>query len=440
MKIAPKLFCFGILFLYIYSINFSFLPISLGSRVYLSMAGFGIMAARLCVGARLQFLTGKFGNMMAALVAITLLSIMSILVNQTTDLEFVKYFVSMMLIVAASYFVSFAFSRTYRQDTARYLMFTMIACVSLQCMLAIVLFVSEPIKELLMSLINASEVEADLISSTGEFRLVGFGSTFFGAGITNGITLLLIAFCVRYHVKTRAGASVLGVAFLFIGIVGLLMSRTTAVGLLLALLYILLSMLSGRRSGPAWHGGRFLASLGVAILVGLAAAFTVIDFSVIEPMLNWAFEPVINYFTGDGLTSESTDQLLDMYGGINFGALPWAIGDAMFYDPYEAGTYYMHVDVGYLRLIFYFGLPGLLLYFFFQLRAITATLPFFKFDKFFVWFVVLDLILLNFKGFADFFVFSILFFMCHFLSVPAKGTPRPSTNFSPYAPAGAPAV
>ena len=38
----------------------------------------------------------------------------------------------------------------------------------------------------------------------------------------------------------------------------------------------------------------------------------------------------------------------------------WIIGDAQYED--ERGGYYMHTDVGYLRVLFYGGLIGLFLY------------------------------------------------------------------------------
>ena len=376
----------------------------------------------LCAGGgRLSFFVRPFGQMIVALMAVGMISIVSILVNQTSDLEFVKYLVSMALIVGAAYFVSRCVTATYPGHAGKYLMFNLIACVALQCLLAIVLFVSEPTKDFLMSLVNASDVEADLISSTGEFRLLGFGSTFFGAGITNGMALLLIVFCFRHYVGTRRQALVLGFAYMFIGLVGILMSRTTVLGMLLSLVYLHLSLYFGDRETNRGFYGRFMLSLLTSAIVGLVIVFSVVDFSIMEPVIDWAFEPVINYFSGEGLKSASTDQLMDMYGGVDLLELPWWIGDAMFYDPSEAGTYYMHVDVGYLRLIYYFGIPGLLVYFIFQFRAIAATFAFFRRDQMFVAAVLLYLVLLNFKGFADLFAFSILFFMCQSLVSGSRG-------------------
>jgi hypothetical protein len=412
-KIAVKICAAGILFFYLYSVNFSIIPLGLGTRVYLSLAGFALIFLQLTVGNGIGFLTGKFGKIISALAVVTAMSIISIIVNQTTDLEFVKYAISMLLIVSAAYFVCTVFTRAFPQQAREVLLYTFIGCVAVQCVLAILMFINEPFKDLLLNLVSASEIEADQISSTGEFRLVGFGSAFFGAGITNGVALMLICFCVRHYGRSRKNVAVLGVTYILTALVGILMSRTTVLGISLSLLYLLVSRILDRQRNENSYYRRFMLILIISICLSLVLFFAIVDFSTIEPMLNWAFEPVVNYFNGDGLKSDSTDQLMDMYSGSNLAELPWLLGDALFKDPFEPELYYMHVDVGYLRLVYYFGIPGLLAFLIFQARTIFSAMPFFRSDAVFICLAAADMLLLNFKGFADLFVFFILFFMMH---------------------------
>lgn len=387
------------------------IPLGFGTRVYLSLGGVALTFLQLTVGNGIYFLTGKFGKIIAALSIVSAVSIVSILVNQTADLEFVKYAISMLLIVSAAYFVGIVFTNTFHAQAREVLLYTFISCVALQCVLAVLMFVNESFKDLLLNLVNASEVEADQISSTGEFRLVGFGSSFFGAGITNGVALMLICFCLRHYLHSGRSAIILGVTYLVIALVGILMSRTTVLGISLSLLYLLIARILDRKMPKKEYYRRFLLTLIISIACSLILFFAVVDFSTIEPMINWAFEPVVNYFNGDGLKSTSTDQLMDMYSGSDLTELPWLIGDALFKDPFEPELYYMHVDVGYLRLIYYFGVPGLLAFLVFQIRTIFSALPFFRGDIVFVFLAVADLLLLNFKGFTDLFVYFFLFFM-----------------------------
>jgi hypothetical protein len=420
-KIVARTCTFGILFFYLYSVNFSIIPSGVGTRVYLSLGGGALIFWQLTFGNGVYFLTGKFGKIIAALSIVCAASIISILVNQTADLEFVKYSISMLLIVSAAYFVCTVFTNAFHAQAREVLLYTFIGCVALQCVLAVLMFANESIKDLLLNVVNASEVEADQISSTGEFRLVGFGSSFFGAGITNGVALMLICFCLRHHVHSGKRAVMLGVIYLVTALVGILMSRTTVLGISLSLMYLLIARILDRKTPKKEYYRRFLLTLIISLVFGLLLFFVVVDYSTIEPMINWAFEPIVNYFNGDGLKSDSTDQLMDMYSGSNLTELPWLIGDALFKDPFEPELYYMHVDVGYLRLIYYFGIPGLVAFLIFQIRTIFSALPFFRGDIVFVFLAVADLLLLNFKGFTDLFVFFVLFFMMQVVSVRSSG-------------------
>jgi hypothetical protein len=86
----------------------------------------------------------------------------------------------------------------------------------------------------------------------------------------------------------------------------------------------------------------------------------------------------------------------------------YMIGDGLYTDPISK-KYYMNTDIGYLRLIYYFGIIGTLTYFTFQIILIKSIYQLNK--KFKCTFVIifLYLIILNFKGFTDFFCFLILF-------------------------------
>lgn len=410
-KAIAKVCAFGVLFSYLYSVNLSFVPLGVGTRVYLSLAGCMLILLQATVGRGVSFLTKDFGKVIAALMTIPAISIVSVLANQTTDLEFVKYPVSMLLIVAAAYFVCSVFASVFPDDFQKNLIYVFVGCVVLQCVIAVAMFISLPVKELMLSMVSAGEVEADLISSTGEFRLLGFGSNFFSSGITNGMALILVCFCLRHYVQSRMSAFLFGFAYLFIALAGILMSRTTIIGVALSLAYLHIQLYLSGVPSLSGHYRAFMSALVLSIVSALAVFFAMVDFSVVEPMLNWAFEPVINYFSGEGLKSQSTDQLMDMYSESNLKKMPWLIGDAMFKDPFIPGMYYMHVDVGYMRLIYYFGLPGLLAFLVFQIRTIFSVRPFFRHDAMFMALIVAYLLLLNFKGFTDLFVFFMLFFM-----------------------------
>jgi hypothetical protein len=430
MRIVAAASAFITLFLYLFSLNLSILPLGVGSRVYLGLAGMAVLCLNLVFARRkARRLDRQFGSIIGCLFLLAVAALTSVLFNQSSDIELVKYVVSMLVILAAAYLLVTVFIGLYGRAASRKIIYFIIACVALQCVLAVAMFLIPGLRDALLGLLNSADLESDLISSIGEFRLIGFGSTFFGAGIINGMALLLIVFCFRHLAPAGPAQFALGGAYVLTALVGMLMSRTTALGIIISLLYLHLGGLAAtaaEKQAPVRYYRNFVASSLLTVSLLLVLVLLLIDIDLIMPVLDWAFEPIFNYFSGQGLKSESTDQLIDMYGGSHLGSLPLALGDAKFTDPNDASLYYQHVDIGYLRLIYYFGVPGLLAYLLFQLRTAACTITFFDGDKLFVCALGLYLLLLNFKGFADIFPFTILFFLFAYLNV--QRAPPPSRH------------
>jgi hypothetical protein len=130
---------------------------------------------------------------------------------------------------------------------------------------------------------------------------------------------------------------------------------------------------------------------------------------------NFGFELFINYYTKGEFVSESTDQLQTLYIFPD-NIKTYVIGDGHYYNkPGDASSgYYMGTDVGFLRLIYYFGSIGLLIYLLLQFAVIYRAFLLnnnVQHFKTFLFLAFLYCIILNFKGFADIFYLIILF--CH---------------------------
>src|SRR5690606_3128578 len=108
------------------------------------------------------------------------------------------------------------------------------------------------------------------------------------------------------------------------------------------------------------------------------------------------------------ISTGSSDKTLDMYV-FPANMVTWFFGDGQFVN--ADGSYYKHTDVGFLRLIYYFGLIGTFAYFIMQykmvkyLKIIVPRGNFrYMFMTIFVW-----ILILNFKGIAYFDFFGTLF-------------------------------
>ena len=70
------------------------------------------------------------------------------------------------------------------------------------------------------------------------------------------------------------------------------------------------------------------------------------------------FELLINYKEGYGFVTDSSDGLLKMYD-IKIKFDTFLIGDGFYIDK-ATGGYYMKNDIGFVRMILYFGIFGLI--------------------------------------------------------------------------------
>jgi hypothetical protein len=78
-------------------------------------------------------------------------------------------------------------------------------------------------------------------------------------------------------------------------------------------------------------------------------------------LLQFGFEGFINWIETGKWETTSTNILQNMW------IFPetlktWIIGDGYFTDPFDSKLFYMQTDVGYLRFVFYCGVPGLLIF------------------------------------------------------------------------------
>ncbi len=92
------------------------------------------------------------------------------------------------------------------------------------------------------------------------------------------------------------------------------------------------------------------------------------------------------------------------------------IGDVYWWNLIIDVFYYMHTDVGYSRLVFYFGLVGLFIYLSMQVFIIVRAYEYFNVSFKYYIFIIVYLLVLNLKGFADLFWLNMIFLMAYVLN------------------------
>ena len=324
-------------------------------------------------------------------------SLITSIVNETFDLVFISYFISAILILGASYFVIDMMRLTHKNINFEIIAKYFTVTVFLQCSLAWIMFFSPETKTSLLSLLATTKYQEELFDETGSFRLVGFGSYFFVAGMINGSALLLIAEIVKK--KTKLFSFLIWMfVFLFIFATGVMMSRTTLVGFGLACLLLLYNY-SKKRHGiiKILFSFIFVISILFVIYFNLPSSIK----ATIDLALNFGFELFVNMVNTGKVKTASTDHLFTMYH-MPDNIMTYIIGDGYFSDPSNPEKYYMGTDVGFLRLILYFGLPGMIVYFLYQIYIIYYALKSNRVEhKMFFILLILFIFILNLKGFTD---------------------------------------
>jgi len=387
-----------LLFFYLFPISFNFIPLGLTTRIFISIFGILILGFRLIIYQKLNS-NRKLLSLVFLMAIFGIVSILSLLLNNTTDLQFVLYPISLLLILSAAYFIIYIYNFNFKR-----LFVSIILAIILQNILSLCMFILPNFAQSLNAIQKLSELDELKVGELSGIRLLGFGSSYFGSGIINCFGLILIAYLYSNSDKlTHRVWYVL--LFLITGFIGILKARTTFIGILLSLL--LITILDWRKTLKFLTVNILLVFTLGSVLLTLVLNF----YPDSDILLQFGFEMFDNFFRYGSLESDSTNELTEMYQ-FPTELKTWIIGDGHWNSIIPGDfTYYKNTDVGYLRMIYYFGLIGTLFYFWFHFNVFNKmSFGFLKGDyRKLIFILSLLLVILNFKGFADIFYLVVFF-------------------------------
>jgi hypothetical protein len=255
--------------------------------------------------------------------------------------------------------------------------------------------------EQLLSLLAHSSLEASTIERTSGTRLIGWGIAFFDAGITNSYVLILIAILFRNNKFNTRYTFFYLFSFIIIFLIGMMIARTTIIGFCLAMFIFFYK--NNILVISLYRIKKLILSFLFIFIIGLFIFFFLNDELIFNflILIDFGFEMFINYFLSNELSTGSTNAMLHMYiFPTNFKT--WLIGDAMFLHPFIQDRYYMDTDIGFVRLIFYSGILGCIIYIISQaMLLIQASKNASKKYKLFFYLAFILFLILNFKGLSS---------------------------------------
>lgn len=317
-------------------------------------------------------------------------------INAQSDFSIITYFMSIPYSLLGFYCIKYYIKETHQKisfnDIAMLFIFTGVA----QALLSLIAFFIPDIGNFLIN-IQAFGKEAGKELAENQFsrRLIGLGAMYFGGGIIYAIDLVLITQLMLDKTLYKDKIyKFFPFFYLIIFACGMMMARTTIVGLFFSILLLLKYSYK-----KILHIVKtVLPAILLLILMSSILFFNYGDRA--WKLYYFAFELFINLSSGRGFQTGSSNATLRM---IKFpdsnDYKSWLIGDALFSTP--DGHYYMYTDVGFCRSIFYFGIIGslaLLLTQSLMLLYVMKNLD--KKYRYFLFILWLMFLTLNIKGFV----------------------------------------
>lgn len=362
-----------LLILYIFDIVPYFGPDKIGTRIYLSLFAF-------------IYVLYKFQrNRYYWIIIISnwtqvLFSVLTAIANGTTDFWYVQFALRNILYINGALLIASIVKPTWSYSDYIKLI---ILSITINSIIAATAFFVPSFSAFLFSIQNYSNEEQMEAMAMWKVRMAGLGiSKFFSGGIINGMGIILTFWLLaKKEINLIAALILLVVLF----IIGVFIARTVIVGFALGFLFYFYYTKTVRLYSVI---GGFIVVFFLAYLLFFEQVNT-----------SHAFE----FFTveSDAFSeSESLSSLKNMYD-VDMSFSTFLIGDGM--SKGGGHIYYMGVDVGWLRNIFYFGILGTLfgyLYYEYVIHRILYKLSGVGMAFVVTWFSYL--LILNFKGLPDF--------------------------------------
>lgn len=388
-----------IVFIFIYPVFPKFLPIPL-DRV-LQICGMAV----LCFYPQdlKNIITDKFvwGFYRVTFFLLLLAFFAQLQLTTNSDLYFIKEVFDTFMYIFSAYLICWQMRRAYGYISIQILIYYIVLAAILQTFISFLFFFNKDLFDFYISLLK-EEINQGLFERTSSInkRFMGLGSQFFTGIIRYGIaffSILILPFI--YKCRLTNNKFLYWSSVLLIAVGGLLTGRTFFAALALGIfMYVLIK--SGNLISFITNNIKALFGVITSSIILLLLAITFMDTERLDTVYNFVFELFINFFESDSLESGSTDRMGEMYffpDNLN----TWFFGDGRMIGDSGSG-YYMRTDIGFIRLLFYFGLPSTLffIYVLFKYYKILESQIQSKAFKYLFFFTTIWMLVLNFKGLA----------------------------------------
>lgn len=402
-SIIKHLFLGIVVSLYFFSFSFTFLPELINTKLIFAVLGILVWGYRSVQQGEVK---GNKLILYAAIIAVvfSLLGFISMDINYSSDSSYATYIISFLVWIFAGYFVVFCLNQGHKKVDFNLLTYYLVAVCVTQCCIALVID-----NNLVVKIIVDKYIEQGQSFLNNVNRLYGVGASLDNAGVRFSIVLLMLSATLLNKAVQQNILLVFSLFFSFIIIlvVGSVISRTTSIGGLLALTYLLVGSGFFRLILSSKVIRLYIVIIFSILIVILVASYLYNTNAIFNDYLRFAFEGFFNWVEKGKWSTSSTDRLNSvMWIWPDASDMrTWLIGRATFDNWHAVGT-----DIGYCRFIFYSGLLGLITFsLFFVYNAWACNRLMFGYTLFFCFLLSLSFIIWL-KVATDLFIVYALFY------------------------------
>lgn len=410
-KVLSIIFACIVTSLYFFPIVFSFLP---GVNTKMALAAFGLVLLwKNLAQSRDSLVNNDFIVLSLWGLFVSLIGFVSVTVNETPDYTYVTYFMSMWVWLGGGYAVTRLIKSVHGNISMRLVIHYLIVVCVAQCIIAFIMDQSVPVKSFVDNFL-ASEGFMGKV----EGRMYGIGASLDVAGMRFAAVLIMIAYLCMNNEKPYSLIRVIFYIFSFfiIVVIGNMIGRTTTVGAVVALIYMMYVSINANEEQrndykSIWTVFAVILSIMLPIIV-----YKYHSDVAIQENIRFAFEGFFSLWEHGTWELTSNEILKTMYVFPD-NIKTWIIGDGYFnnpsVDPYYIGPkyagFYHDTDAGYLRFIYYFGVVGLFAFILYMYKAASICVVRFKQYKLLIWLILLLNYIVWFKVASDLFLIFSLF-------------------------------
>ena len=361
-----------------------FTPLLPGMNTKMAMAVLGLLIGGMkMLRSGTTNLDKTFFTLSIYAIIVSLVCGFAVTYNGTTDRAYVLYIMSMWTWLGGAYALCNIIKAVHGKLSITLVANYLIAVCVFQCIMALVIDNVPAVQ----NLVDTYVLQAQEFNKSVK-RLYAIGASLDVAGMRYSLVLVMMAHIMLNIQRTtyKKWLWLYLVAYAIIIVIGNMMARTTSVGMVLSVIYLVMN--SGLHKLQLLPSTRVLWTW-IGCIALLAVPYIVYKYNTDVEFYNdirFAFEGFFAYFEEGEWNVGSNTQLKNMIVfPDNFKT--WIIGDGYFdnpvhTDPYYIGEvtggYYKNTDIGYLRFIFYMGLTGLLAFSIFMCRAAQMAVGRFK--------------------------------------------------------------